>query len=277
MRGFPSAAQEAGDEGSSSHVTGPADILSQQDHRPWPLPAHPWLIAQSWLDLLFAHWPVPAPQLAELVPPRLTLDTFQGEAWVAVVPFRMSAVRPRFLPATPWISSFPELNVRTYVTCNSAESRRPGVFFFSLDAQNPVAVALARRFFHLPYFRAQMACRSENDTVHYQSRRNHSGAPDADFRARYRPTGPVYHTEPGSLEQWLIERYCLYSVDRRGRIFRSDVHHAPWPLQPAEAEFERNWVAQGHKVFLPDSKPLLHFARRLDVLTWRPVEAPARG
>ena len=250
----------------------PTDILRLQEHRPWPLPERPWVIFQSWHDLLFAHWPLPASQMAALLPPGLMLDTYAGEAWVGVVPFRMSGVRPRFLPAAPWLSAFPELNVRTYVKSSGAEGGRPGVWFFSLDAGNPLAVALARRFFHLPYFRAQMACRREDDGIQYHSRRTHRDAPDADFRAVYRPTGPIFQAAAGSLERWLIERYCLYSVDGRGRVFRGEIHHAPWPLQPAEAEFERNWVAQAHRSFLPDAAPLLHFARRLDVLAWRFVK-----
>ncbi len=249
-----------------------AEILSRQEHRPWPLPARPWMIFQSWHDVLFAHWPLPAPQVAALLPPGLMLDTYAGEAWVAVVPFRMTDVRPRFLPPVPWLSYFPELNVRTYVRSCSADGEKPGVYFFSLDAGNPLAVAIARRFYHLPYFRARMTCRAEEDCVRYHSRRAHRSAPDADFRAVYRPTGSVYQVVSGTLEHWLIERYCLYSVDGRGRIYRGEIHHAPWPIQPAEAEFERNWVAQAHRVFLPDVDPLLHFARRLDVLAWKIVE-----
>ena len=254
-----------------------ADILGRQEHRPWPLPDRPWLIFQSWQDLLFAHWPIPASQMAELLPAGLALDTYAGEAWVTVVPFRMSGVRPRFLPAAPGLSSFPELNVRTYVKGSSAEAERPGVFFFSLDAGSPLAVTMARRFFHLPYFRAQMTCRNEDDSIRFDSRRTHGGAPEADFRAAYRPAGPVYQAADSSLEQWLVERYCLYSADGAGRIYRAEVHHAPWPLQRAEAEFERNWVAQAHRVFLPDTVPLLHFARRLDVLTWWVEEVTADG
>jgi len=248
---------------------GAADILAQQEHRRWPLPVRSWFMFQSWQDLLFAHWPIPAPQIEKLLPDGLALDTYAGEAWVTVVPFRMRGVRQRFTPAAPWVSSFPELNVRTYVKGSNREEPRPGVFFFSLDAGNPLAVAMARRFYHLPYFRAQMACRVRDDGIRYTSRRTHRGAPEAEFRAVYRPTGPVYPAAPDSLEQWLIERYCLYSVDSRGRIHRGEIHHRPWPLQPAEAEFERNWVAQAHGVFLPDTEPLLHFAKRLDVLTWR--------
>ena len=210
----------------------PAEILARQDHRPWPPPDGPWSLFQSWQDLLFAHWPVPAADIAELLPPSLTLDTYDGDAWVSVVPFRMCGVRPRFMPVLPWFSAFPELNVRTYVKSSSAEDPRPGVFFFSLDAGNPLAVAIARRFYHLPYFRAQMICRRADEGIRYRSHRSHTGAADADFRAVYRPTGPVYHAAPGSLDQWLVERYCLYSVDGRGRIYRAEIHHTPWPLSP---------------------------------------------
>ncbi len=238
--------------------------LLHTDHRPWPLPRQPWVMAQVWHDLLFAHWPIPAAEMAALLPPGLALDVWEGEAWVAVAPFRMSGVRPRFFPSVPGLSAFPELNVRTYVRVGD----KPGVYFFSLDAANPLAVAIARAFFHLPYLRAQMTCQSEGDGIRYASRRTHSDAPAAELRGSYAPIGPVYTALPGRLEAWLTERYCLYSVDKRGRIYRGEIHHAPWPLQKAEAEFERNGLAQAAGISLPDSPPLLHFARRLDVLAW---------
>ena len=248
--------------------------LLHTDHRPWPLPSRPWVMAQVWHDLLFAHWPIPAAEMAALLPPGLTLDTWEGEAWVAVVPFRMSGVRPRLLPSVPWLSAFPELNVRTYVRVGE----KPGVYFFSLDAANPLAVALARTLFHLPYFRAEMVCQAEGEAIRYASRRTHSGAPSAELRGGYAPIGPVYTAIPGSLEAWLTERYCLYSVDGRGRIYRGEIHHAPWPLQQAEATFERNSLAQAAGIALPDSPPLLHFAHRLDVLAWaiQPVDGGRR-
>src|SRR5262245_21709039 len=155
-------------------------------HRPWPLPSGPWVMAQVWQDLLFAHWPIETAALRALVPASLALDTFDGRAWLGVVPFRMSGVRLRATPALPWLSAFAELNVRTYVTAEG----KPGVFFFSLDAANPVAVAAARRFFHLPYFRARMSCRPDGDGIHYASRRNHRGAPPAELRGSSRPLGP---------------------------------------------------------------------------------------
>jgi uncharacterized protein len=253
------------------------DPFAVIDHRPWPLPRGSWLMFQRWLDLLFAHWPIPAEEIAPLIPPGLTLETYAGTAWLGIVPFRMSHVRPRGLPAVPWLSYFPELNVRTYVRVDD----RPGVFFFSLDAGNPVAVALARTFFHLPYFRADMDLRhgdgeGDAETIHYTSRRTHGGAPNASFVARYRPLGPIYRAAAGSFEYWLTERYALYSADRRGHIYRGEIHHQPWPLQPAEAEFTFNSVAEASGLSLPDQAPLLHFVRRLDVVAWavQPVSAP---
>jgi uncharacterized protein YqjF (DUF2071 family) len=223
-------------------------------------------MAQVWHDLLFAHWPVAVDELRGHVPPQLTLDTFDGSGWVGVVPFRMSGIRPRRLPALPWLSVFPELNVRTYVTVGGIS----GVYFFSLDASNAVAVALGRAIFKLPYFWASMSLRMVDDAVVYASQRTHVGAPAAELRARYRPTGPVFAAPVGSLEWWLTERYSLYTVDALGRAVRTGIHHPRWPLQPAEAVFARNTMAAAHGIALPPIAPLLHFARRQDVIVWPP-------
>lgn len=237
-------------------------------HRPWPLPHGPWIMAQHWHDLLFAHWSLPPTTLRPLVPAALRLDTFADQAWVGVVPFRMSGVRPRGIVAVPWLSSFPELNVRTYVT--AADGSKPGVCFWSLDAANPIAVAIARRWFHLPYFNALMSLQRDGDAITYRSRRTHRDAPPAELLMRYRPTGPVFRAQSGSLEHWLTERYCLYTVTNRNRVMRGEIHHPPWPLQPAAAEFEINTMAQAAGIDLPNSAPLLHFAARLDVVAWPP-------
>jgi uncharacterized protein len=218
----------------------------------------------SWHDLLFAHWPLPPETLRPLIPPQLTLDTYAGQSWISVVPFRMSAVVPRSLPPVPWFSTFPELNVRTYVTLGG----KPGVWFFSLDAANPLAVAIARRWFHLPYFRARMRLRDDGEWITYESRRSHPGVRSGEFHGRYRPSGPAYRSTPGSLDTWLTERYALYAADPRGNVFRGDIHHIPWPLQPAVAEIAVNTVCDAHGFALPAAPPLLHFARRLDVLAW---------
>lgn len=230
---------------------------------------------QTWHDLLFMHWRVPVETLRRHIPPALPVDTFDGAAWIGIVPFWMSGVRLRFLPTLPWLSAFPELNVRTYVTLDD----RPGVWFFSLDAGNPIAVWIARTWFKLPYFNADMqVMRRGQGWIHYTSRRTHRGAPPAEFAADYRPTGSAFEAPPGSLEYFLTARYCLYTADRRGRIFRAEIDHPPWLLQPAEAEVRCNAMTDWIGVRLPADRPLLHFSRRMDMVAWtlRPVGGPAR-
>lgn len=240
------------------------DLLSQVAHRPYPLPSGPWVMHQSWHDLLFAHWPIPIEVMRQAVPDSLTLDTFDGQAWIGVVPFRMSGVRPRYVPSVPWLSAFPELNVRTYVKVGD----KPGVFFFSLEAANPVAVQIARSFFHLPYFEARMLLRDTGDWIYYHSKRTHAGAPPAELVGRYRPTSEPYTSQNGTHESWLTERYCLYSQDRAGRLYRGEIHHIQWPLQKAEAEITVNTMTLPPGLPLPNVPPLLHFARQLDVIVW---------
>ncbi len=215
---------------------------------------------QIWHDLLFAHWPVPHAEMRPLVPAQLALDTFDGQCWAGVIPFRMSGIRGRGLPPLPGLWRFPELNVRTYVTYGG----KPGVYFFSLDAGNLPAVWAARRFYHLPYFHAAMSSEELGGNVHYSSRRLRG---TAEFRGSYRPTADTRLRERGSIEHWLTERYCLYTT-HRGQVYRGEIHHAPWPLQNAEAEFETNTVAAAAGISLPTTAPLLHFARRLEVLIW---------
>jgi len=229
---------------------------------------HPrgWMMAMDWSDLLFMHWRVPAESLRRLIPPGLDLDLFEGEAWIGVVPFRMSGVRPRFLPGLPGLSAFPELNVRTYVVHGGA----PGVWFFSLDAANRLAVRVARRFFHLPYFDADMEIGLSGGEYHYSSRRTHYGAADADFEARYAPFGPVYRAASGSLDDWLTARYCFYAADDQGRLFRSEVHHKPWRLRAARARILRNTMTAPMGLKLPDEEPLLHFSEKTEVVGWLP-------
>lgn len=253
-------------------------LLAATDHRPWPLPTQPWVMRQTWHDLLFAHWPIPVETLRALVPLPLEIDTFDGVGWLGVVPFRMSHVRPRYVPPVPGVSAFPELNVRTYVRSPSPHDPKPGVYFFSLDAANPLAVSGARLGFKLPYFRAKMRCNEVDGVIHYTSTRTHSGAPPAQFRAHYAPTGGIYHSRDGSLEAWLTERYCLYTVDKQGRAYRAEIQHVRWPLQPAAAEIETNTMAAAAGISLPDVAPLLHFARRLDMVNWllQPVTSPMK-
>ncbi len=176
-----------------------------------------------------------------------------------MVPFRMTGVMRRYAPDLPWISAFPELNVRTYVERNG----KPGVWFLSLDATNPLAVWAARRFFHLPYFQAAMSLTEGAAGITYRSARR-----DAGFEGLYRPTSEAYRSSLGSLEHWLTERYCLYARCPRGRLWRNEVHHAPWPLQKAEASIRINRMLTYHGLDVPGPPPLLHFARRIDVVVW---------
>ena len=223
-------------------------------------------MVQSWHDLLFAHWPLDGAALRPLLPWQLQIDTFEGQAWLGVVPFRMTAVRLRGTPPVPWLSAFPELNVRTYVTCEG----KAGVWFFSLDAGNALAVAIARAWFHLPYFRARMSCADREGWIQYESQRTHRGAPAASLKVQYRPVGKVFSSQSGTLEHFLTERYCLYTADERSQIIRAEIHHPPWPLQAAEAELKVNGMAEAAGVTLPARKPLLHFAKRQDVVVWWP-------
>jgi uncharacterized protein YqjF (DUF2071 family) len=230
-------------------------------HRPWPLPSRPWLMGQTWHDLLFAHWAVDPAALSRVLHPSIPLDLWDGKAWIGVTPFGIRGAHPRGLPPPPGLASFPELNVRTYATVDG----KPGIHFLSLDAGSAAAVLAARRFYRLPYFRATMRIDLHGDAVTYDSRRLHG--PRADFRATYAPTGPARAATPGTLDWWLAERYCLYTVDERGRLLRGDIHHPPWPLQPAGADIARNTMLAPYGIELP-GRPLLHFARRQDVLIW---------
>lgn len=223
------------------------------------MPAGPWIMTQTWHDLLFAHWPVKIEALRPLVPPTLPLDTFDGYAWVGVVPFAMD-VQLRAIPAAMGSLQFPELNVRTYVSV----AGKPGVYFFSLDAARMAAVTAARTFFRLPYFHARMAASVDRGRIVYDSRRYNA---EAAFRASYSPTRPVQLRRAGTIEHWLTERYCLYTT-RGARVYRAEVHHAPWPLQDAEAEIETNQMAAASGITLPQASPLLHFAQKLDVWIW---------
>lgn len=226
----------------------------------------PWVLRMRWVDLLFAHWPMPVEALRPLVPPDLEVDTFEGQAWLGIVPFRMEDVAPRFLPAVPGLGTFPEINVRTYVTRRG----RAGVWFLSLDAASPITVEGGRAGFHLPYFRASMSSDTEAGWVEYHSERGDRRGAAAVFDGRYRPVGPAAVAPAGSLAAFLTDRRGLYAADRAGRLAWTAIRHAPWPLQPAEAEIRANSMAAAHGLTLPSVPPLLHFARRLDVKGWWP-------
>jgi uncharacterized protein YqjF (DUF2071 family) len=223
----------------------------------------PFVGEQSWIDLLFAHWPVSPRAMRGLVPEDLELDLWNGEAWIGVVPFSLRGLRPRHLPGIPGATDFLELNVRTYVRAGGL----PGVFFFSLDASSSLAVLGARTLLGLPYRRAEMECRREADGwVRYRSER--IGEP-AVFEARYRGIDVASAARPGSLDEFLVERYRLFMA-RDGVVSRLEIDHPPWQLRRAQAEITANTVTQIAGVVLPLQPPLLHFVDRQDVRTGAP-------
>jgi uncharacterized protein YqjF (DUF2071 family) len=244
-------------------------IVHSTAHRPWPLPGRPWLMTQTWHDLLFAHWRVDVSSLRRAVPAAFDLDLFDGEAWVGVVPFHMTNVGLRATPAVPWISAFPELNVRTYVRV----ADRPGVYFFSLDADRGLAVAAARTLLNLPYYTADMTIERRDDAIRYESARR--TRPSGQFNATYEPVGDPFAPAAGSIEYFLTERYCLYHHNRLGHPYRLDIHHRPWSLQFARATITMNTMAAASHLAL-NGAPLLHFARRQDALAWPPARLAAR-
>jgi uncharacterized protein YqjF (DUF2071 family) len=248
---------------------GPLDAATRQarslehvEHRPWPLPRRGWTLGQTWEDLLFAHWQVPAADVRAHVPAGLEVETFDDSAWLGVAPFRLSSLRTRGMLPLPRISEFLELNVRT---CVRGSDGRPGVWFFSLDASSRLAVEAARRMYKLPYFQARMSAAKRGEWIDYECARVEE--PGRVFSGSYRPSGAVFHAEPGSLEWFLMERYCLYTTDGRGALQRADIHHEPWPLQAAEATIELASVSP----LVLDGEPVCHFSGRQDVLVW-PLE-----
>jgi uncharacterized protein len=234
--------------------------LQETAARPWPLPERPWLMGQTWERLLFAHWPVDPAQLEAVVPPELPLDVVEGKAWVAVTPFEVKGLRVRGVAPVPVVSSFPEINVRTYVTIDG----RPGIYFFSLDTSSRLGVETARRAYRLPYFHA----RQRFDGERFTTRRTQGDGPPAEFQTSYRPLGEPEPVAPGSLDHFLTERYCLYTLDEDRSVWRGDIHHRPWPLQAADADIELNTM--GRQIGLElDGTPLLHYSERQDVVFWQ--------
>jgi uncharacterized protein YqjF (DUF2071 family) len=219
--------------------------------------------------LLFAHWRADVEELRPLVPPSLEVQTSAGSAWLGITAFRVNALRLRGALPVPRLSSFLGLNVRTYVTAGG----RPGIWFFSLDVDSRLAVEAARRTYVLPYFRARMTSRRRDEWIEHESARAGSGEHPHVFSARFRPRGAAAPAAPGSIEEFLVERYCLYAVDRRGCLCRADVHHRPWSLQEADAEVELNTMAPP-EVRLPEEPPLTHFVAQEDVVIW-PLERVA--
>lgn len=248
---------------SRAAMDGVHPALQHLDHRPWPLPRGAWRWRQSWLNLAFIHYRVEAWQLEQLLPPGLQLQQFDGSAWVGLVPFQMAGVMRRPLPDLPYVSSFQELNLRTYVERDG----KPGVWFFSLDASSWPMVWGGRWVYGLPYFAARMRLVADGDAYEFFSERR---AGRARFAARYRGIGEMFQARAGSFEHWATERYCLYSARSRSRIERVEVHHRPWPLQRAQVEIRENGMltASGLVPQADGEGPVVHFSPGVQVVSF---------
>jgi uncharacterized protein YqjF (DUF2071 family) len=227
------------------------------------------VMRQDWLDLLFLHWEVDAEALQKMLPPGLTLDTWEGKAYVGLVPFTMRNVRPVWSPSVPGVSHFHECNIRTYV---HYEGRDPGVWFFSLDAANPLAVALARSLWKLPYFVARMALKKEGTGIQYATERVLPGPTPAACHVSYTLTGTPAASTPGTLEHFLAERYILYAY-AGGRLLSGQVYHTPYPLQTAQVSDLKENIVSAMGITVPEAAPLAHYASgvTVEVFPLRPV------
>ena len=237
-------------------------------HRPWPLRAAPWVMHQAWNDFLFHHWRVDPAVVRALVPEPLELDLHEGNCYLGIIPFHMTDVRPRGTVNVPGLSAFPELNVRTYVR----HATKPGVYFLSLDADNRIAVETARATYHLPYFKANIQWQRQEDGIVYGSVRNDRRAPSARWEGRYTPYGDYSYATPGSLVHWLSERYALFTVDGSQTVWRTDIHHLPWPLRNVRVEIEANTMAQALGIGI-EGEGMAQYSPGVDVVVWAPTRS----
>ncbi|OMP68468.1 hypothetical protein BTO28_01850 [Domibacillus epiphyticus] len=233
------------------------------EQRPFPLPSTPWVMTQTWDNMLFAHWPVPAHFLKAYIPGTLDIDTFDGTAWLGVIPFHAHHTKLRGMPPFPLYHSYLELNVRTYVTHKGI----PGVYFFSMDANKWPVVLGAKMGTSLPYKHAHMGIRVKDPVVHYKSRRKHPDSPKESFHVSYKQSSSIYLPAEDSLEYWLLERYCLWTI-KDSALFRGDIHHDRWRITKAEATFHDNTMASFLPRYYFKSKPILHFSGNKNVFIW---------
>ncbi|MEM9081561.1 MAG: DUF2071 domain-containing protein [Verrucomicrobiota bacterium] len=232
--------------------TNPQRPTPEQRLVPRNRPPESPVMFQRWEHLLFLHWPISPTDIQATLPPGLHVDTFDNQAYLAIVPFYMQAVRPRFLPCVPGLSWFLELNLRTYV---HDDQGRPGVWFYSLDCNQPLAVELARNLFHLPYQHAHMSAAKRDETIYYYSSREKKGRrnnpnvlikngvipqshwktnpPSESATYTYTPTNQLQTAQPDTLDFFLLERYLLFSTTKKGTLKVGQVHHQPYPYQPA--------------------------------------------
>ncbi|MEM9444872.1 MAG: DUF2071 domain-containing protein [Verrucomicrobiota bacterium] len=234
-------------------------LLEHVSHRPWPLPHKSWRWKQKWKDLLFVHWEVDKDWLRSKIPPKLELDLFNDKAWIGIVPFSMYGVTLKGFPAPKFMCNFPEINIRTYVRHRD----KSGIWFFSLDVPNPIAVWAARTFFYLPYYLAKMQATDNSENIHYFHQRN-----DKVFNAYYKSDRHL-NVAADSFEHWATERYCLYTTTAKGDLIIGQIHHQKWPLREAKLEILQNTLLDRIPVGGMHSSIL--FSKSIDVIIF-PIE-----
>ncbi|MGK0698489.1 YqjF family protein [Priestia flexa] len=216
-----------------------------------------WLMKQVWRDLLFIHWPVSAKELQKLLPEPLTIDTFEGKGFISLVPFTMTGIRFKGTPSVPCISQLHELNVRTYVNYQGER----GVYFFSLDATNALAVWIARRFFHLPYLHADIMVNKYKDSINFECTRKHKGFQQEEVLLTYKPISAPYHTKEGTVDEWLTNRDRLFTVYKK-KVFRGKLFHDPWILQDGHYFMRKNTLTTAYPP-INKSETIVHYAQHL--------------
>ncbi|MFD0693324.1 YqjF family protein [Paenibacillus sp. GCM10027628] len=226
-----------------------------------PFRAWQWTMTQTWEHLLFAHWPVAPQTISKFIPGDLEIDTFDGQAWIGVIPFLMSGIRLRALPPIPLMSAFPEINVRTYVKTDQGS----GVYFITLDASNPFVVGVAKLWYRLPYFFADLTFTHKRDSMEFKGQRLPFTRKAESFYGLYGPGSDPFVPQAGTLEHWLTERYFFY-CSNAGGIFQGEVLHEPWKLQSAVTMISQNTMTQSLHLHLPETPAVMHYARGVQSL-----------
>ncbi|KGX90696.1 hypothetical protein N781_06410 [Pontibacillus halophilus JSM 076056 = DSM 19796] len=221
-------------------------------------PRKGWVMKQQWNHLLFLHYPIHPEHLQPFLPESLTVDTFEGQAWIGIVPFEMSQIRFKGLPVVPFVSSLYELNVRTYVTYKGER----GVYFFSLDANHVLGVQIARSIFHLPYFRAKMRMERMGEKWEFSSRRTHEGKGNPAFHLSYSGGEKLHIDGRRTLVNWLTERYCLFNV-HNGFVYKGKIDHNKWELREGHYEIEKNELLQPFQYTFTEA-PIAHYSEVLE-------------
>lgn len=233
------------------------------EQRPYPLPSSPWIMTQTWSNMLFAHWPISTNHLRAHIPSILDIDARDGTSWISIIPFQVRHTRLHSMPKFPFYHTYLELNVRTYVMYKGV----PGVYFFSLDANKWPVVTGAKIGAALPYKHACMKMTVKDPIVHVKSQRQHPGSPSESFKASYQQSSSIYIPDKESLEYWLLERYCFWTL-KGNTLYRGDIHHDRWRITNAKADLYFNTMASFLPQYSFQNEPLLHFSSNKNVFTW---------